>query len=101
MAKTSKKYTESSTKQVRDDYESYGYNVSNAKRYNKRNKHERKFKDNEYFEDWVEVCATSWSVHYIIQNHPDHVVYTWLGFFYDWTIHTHICGVYFWCQVLD
>jgi hypothetical protein len=51
MAKTSKKYTESSTKQVRDDYESYGYNVSNAKRYNKRNKHERKFKDNEYFED--------------------------------------------------
>jgi len=51
MAKTSKKYTESSTKHVRDDYESYGYNVSNAKRYNKRNKHERKFKDNEYFED--------------------------------------------------
>ena len=52
MAKSSKKYQESSqTKYIEDDYEDFGYNVSNAKRYSKRNKQQNKFKDNEYFDD--------------------------------------------------
>ena len=51
MAKSSKKYQESSTKFREDDYEDFGYNVSNAKRYNKRNKQQKTFKDSEYYDD--------------------------------------------------
>lgn len=54
MARSSKKYSESSTKQqlVEDDYEDFGYDIANAKRYNNRNKQQRKFKDYTEFDDW-------------------------------------------------
>jgi hypothetical protein len=53
MARSSKKYTESTTKQqlVEDDYEDFGYDIANAKRYNNRNKQQRKFKDYSEFDD--------------------------------------------------
>lgn len=52
MAKTNKKYQESSEKEyLKDDYEDFGYKVTNAKRYSNRNKQQRKFKDIVDFED--------------------------------------------------
>ena len=48
MSKTNKKYnSEVSYKNfsVEDDYDDYGYEIANAKRYNVRNKSQRKFKD--------------------------------------------------------
>ncbi|CAF34128.2 hypothetical protein S-PM2d064 [Synechococcus phage S-PM2] len=48
MAKTNKKYnSDLSFKNnfYEDDYDSYGYEIANAKRYNNRNKQQRKFKD--------------------------------------------------------
>lgn len=53
MAKTNKKYQESPGKEyLKDDYEDFGYKVTNAKRYSNRNKQQRKFKDIVDFEDW-------------------------------------------------
>ena len=52
MAKASKKYYSESTNvkdYFVDDYEDFGYDIANAKRYNNRNKKPRKFKD--AFED--------------------------------------------------
>ena len=53
MAKSTKKYTaESSYKDLfEDDYEDFGYEIANAKRYTTRNKSQRKFKDTDYYDD--------------------------------------------------
>jgi hypothetical protein len=65
MTRSTKKYTaESSYKDLfEDDYEDFGYEIANAKRYTTRNKSQRKFKDTDYFEDWPPMCATNLSVH--------------------------------------
>ena len=34
-----------------DDYEDFGYEIANAKRYTTRTKSQRKFKDTDYFDD--------------------------------------------------
>ena len=48
MSKINRKYTES-FKEVsfEDDYEDYGYEVQNAKRYSSRSKRQAKFKDHD------------------------------------------------------
>ena len=54
MAKSSKKYTSDVTSKaslIEDDYEDFGYDISNAKRYRNRNKYQRKFKDTDYYDD--------------------------------------------------
>ena len=65
MAKSTKKYTaESSYKELfEDDYEDFGYEIANAKRYTTRTKSQRKFKDTDYYDDWPTMCATNLSVH--------------------------------------
>lgn len=46
MTKNNKKYTESFKDiNFEDDYEDYGYDVQNAKRYSARSKRQAKFKD--------------------------------------------------------
>jgi len=56
MSKINKKYTES-FKEVNfeDDYEDYGYEVQNAKRYSARSKRQAKFKDQDdtYIDYWM------------------------------------------------
>lgn len=64
MAKTNKKYnSEVSYKnyQIEDDYDDYGYEIANAKRYNNRAKSQRKFKDTYDDEYWPTICATNWT----------------------------------------
>lgn len=64
MAKTNKKYnSDLSFKNnfYEDDYDSYGYEIANAKRYNNRNKQQRKFKDIQEDEYWPTICATFWT----------------------------------------
>lgn len=53
MAKSTKKYTaESSYKDLlEDDYEDFGYDIANAKRYTTRTKSQRKFKDTSYYDE--------------------------------------------------
>lgn len=54
MAKSTKKYTNESSYKVdhfEDDYEDFGYEIANAKRYTSRTKSQRKFKDTDYFDD--------------------------------------------------
>lgn len=54
MAKSSKKYTSDVTSKsslIEDDYEDFGYEISNAKRYQNRNKSQRKFKDTDFYDD--------------------------------------------------
>ena len=54
MAKSTKKYTNESSYKVdyfEDDYEDFGYEIANAKRYTTRNKSQRKFKDTYDYED--------------------------------------------------
>jgi len=65
MAKSTKKYTSDSSYKVdfEDDYEDFGYEIANAKRYTTRTKSQRKFKDTDYFDDWPTMCATNLSVH--------------------------------------
>lgn len=46
MTKNNRKYTESFKEVIfEDDYEDYGYDVQNAKRYTARSKRQAKFKD--------------------------------------------------------
>lgn len=53
MAKTTRKYTESFKDSfIEDDYEDYGYEVQNQKRYSTRNKRQAKFKDYDDYGDW-------------------------------------------------
>ena len=55
MAKSTKKYTSDVTSKsslIEDDYEDFGYEISNAKRYQKRNKSQRKFKETDFYDDW-------------------------------------------------
>lgn len=55
MAKSTKKYNPDVTTKaslIEDDYEDFGYDISNAKRYQNRNKSQRKFKDYTDYDDW-------------------------------------------------
>jgi hypothetical protein len=54
MAKSTRKYTESfNTVDIfEDDYEDFGYDVQNAKRYSTRQKRQTKFKDYDEHNDW-------------------------------------------------
>jgi hypothetical protein len=54
MAKNNRKYTESfNTVDIfEDEYEDYGYEVQNAKRYSTRQKRQAKFKDYDEYGDW-------------------------------------------------
>lgn len=53
MTKSSRKYTESSKDlNLEDQYENYGYEVQNAKRYSTRSKRQTKFKDYDDHGDW-------------------------------------------------
>jgi hypothetical protein len=54
MAKSTKKYNPDVTTKaslIEDDYEDFGYDISNAKRYQNRNKSQRKFKDYTDYDD--------------------------------------------------
>ena len=52
MAKTTRKYTETYQKDLHleDDYEDFGYEVQNQKRYSTRSKRQAKFKDYDEYE---------------------------------------------------
>ena len=52
MAKSSQKYTESTKESFQDDYEDFGYQVQNQKRYSSRKKQQSKFKDYDQYSDW-------------------------------------------------
>lgn len=53
MAKSTRKYTESFKELNLDDqYEDYGYEVQNAKRYSTRSKRQTKFKDYDDYSEW-------------------------------------------------
>lgn len=53
MAKTTRKYTDSLKEQyIEDDYEDFGYEVQNQKRYSTRSKRQHKFKDTDEYSDW-------------------------------------------------
>ena len=53
MAKTNRKYTESFRDlHLEDDFEDFGYEVQNQKRYSTRNKRQIKFKDYDQYDDW-------------------------------------------------
>lgn len=53
MAKTTRKYTDSLKEQfIEDDYEDFGYEVQNQKRYSSRSKRQHKFKDTDEYSDW-------------------------------------------------
>jgi hypothetical protein len=53
MAKITRKYTES-TKDlyIEDDFENFGYEVQNQKRYSTRSKRQAKFKDYDEYQDF-------------------------------------------------
>ena len=53
MAKTTRKYTDSfKDLHLEDDYEDFGYEVQNQKRYSTRNKRQSKFKDYDEHSEW-------------------------------------------------
>ena len=53
MAKTTRKYTDSfKDLNLEDDYEDFGYEVQNQKRYSTRNKRQSKFKDYDEHSEW-------------------------------------------------
>lgn len=53
MTKSTRKYTESFKDSIlEDEYEDYGYEVQNAKRYSSRSKRQAKFKDYDEYGDW-------------------------------------------------
>lgn len=53
MAKSTRKYTETFKDiNLEDDYEDYGYEVQNHKRYATRSKRQTKFKDYDEYSDW-------------------------------------------------
>ena len=57
MAKQNRKYqnplTDIKNLEIDDDFENFGYDVQNAKRYTVRNKRPAKFKDYDDYMDWV------------------------------------------------
>ena len=66
MAKTNRNQTQSYKAQFEDEYEDFGYNVKNARRYQSKSKRTPKFKDYNDYED------TNWSVtlnEHSVQNH--------------------------------
>lgn len=53
MAKSVRKYTESfKDLALEEDFEDYGYDVQNQKRYSTRSKRQSKFKDYDEYGDW-------------------------------------------------
>jgi hypothetical protein len=53
MAKSTRKYTESvKDLSLEDDFENFGYEVQNMKRYSTRNNRKTKFKDYDDYGDW-------------------------------------------------
>ncbi len=53
MAKSNRKYTESfKDLNLEEDYEDFGYEVQNQKRYSTRSKRPTKFKDYDEYSDW-------------------------------------------------
>lgn len=53
MAKSTRKYTESfKDLPLEDEYEDFGYEVQNAKRYSTRSNRKTKFKDYDEYSDW-------------------------------------------------
>ena len=70
MSKTSRNYNQSSkNKEFVDDYEDFGYKVKNARRYQTNKKRTPKFKDYNDYED------TNWSVHYLLTDDQNDVLY--------------------------
>ena len=67
MAKTNR--TSSHKQQFEDEYEDFGYDVKNARRYQSNKKRTPKFKDYSDYED------SNWSVHYHLISDVDHVLY--------------------------
>jgi len=57
MAKTNRNSTQSYKAQFEDEYEDFGYDVKNARRYQSNKKRTPKFKDHSDYED------TYWTVH--------------------------------------
>jgi hypothetical protein len=51
MAKTNRNSTQSHKAQFEDEYEDFGYNVKNARRYQSKSKRTPKFKDYNDYED--------------------------------------------------
>ena len=53
MAKSTRKYTESvKDLALEEDFENFGYEVQNQKRYSTRNKRQSKFKDYDEHSEW-------------------------------------------------
>jgi len=53
MSKINRKYTESfKDLPLEDEYEDYGYEVQNKKRYSVRSKRQAKFKDYDEYSEW-------------------------------------------------
>jgi len=69
MAKTNKNSTQSHKAQFEDEYEDFGYNVKNARRYQSKSKRTPKFKDYSDYED------SYWTVHYLLTDAKFHVLY--------------------------
>lgn len=69
MAKTNRNSTQSYKAQFEDEYEDFGYDVKNARRYQSKSKRTPKFKDYNDYED------TNWSVHYLLTDDQNDVLY--------------------------
>ena len=104
MTRSTKKYTaESSYKDLfEDDYEDFGYEIANAKRYTTRNKSQRKFKDTDYYDDWQAKCATNWSVTLITPGFGccGNVNIVALICAVYWTLPSHMCWIHKWDNIL-
>ena len=70
MTKINRNYNQSSkNKDFVDDYEDFGYEVKNARRYQSNKKRTPKFKDYNDYED------SQLSVHYLLTDAEFHVLY--------------------------
>lgn len=69
MAKTNRNSTQSYKAHFEDEYEDFGYDVKNARRYQSKQKRTPKFKDYSEYED------SNWSVHYLLTDAENHVLY--------------------------
>lgn len=70
MAKTSRKYTDPvKDLPLEDDYENFGYDIQNAKRYSTRNKRQTKFKDYDDYGEWIKYFKGGISPSFFIHIH--------------------------------
>jgi len=69
MAKTNRNQTQSYKAQFEDEYEDFGYNVKNARRYQSNKKRTPKFRDND------DTYDSYWTVYQSPHWHLDHVLY--------------------------